>query len=70
MTTRKKRILIPAAFVFAAGCTPAMPKKCGTEPSHACWPDGGFACPEECGGIKESDGGLKLDSMGQPTCLC
>jgi hypothetical protein len=70
MTLNKKKLLLPAALL-AASCSPTpAPKKCGTETFHACWPDGGFACGEDCGALKYPDGGLELDSMGNPQCLC
>jgi hypothetical protein len=65
----KPKLLLPAALI-AAACSPPQQPKCGTETFHACWPDGGFACPSDCGGLKYPDGGLELDSMGQPQCLC
>ena len=66
---RKAKWLVPAALVATAssGCSPAP---CGSEPYHACWPDGGFACPSNCGAKRYADGGLELDSMGMPDCLC
>jgi hypothetical protein len=66
----KRRLLIPAALIVGAGCTPPPKPVCGTEAFHACWPDGGFACGEDCGALKLPDGGLELDSMGRPQCLC
>lgn len=65
----KRQLLIPAALIVGAGCSPA-PKVCGSETFHACWPDGGFACGEDCGALKLPDGGLELNSMGMPQCLC
>lgn len=69
---RKTKLLLPAALIVTAGtsCTPAPPVVCGSEQHHACWPDGGFACPSDCGGLHQADGGLEVDSTGMPICLC
>ncbi|MBL8955661.1 MAG: hypothetical protein JNK82_33105 [Myxococcaceae bacterium] len=69
-TVKRKKLLLPAALVAGAACTPQPPEVCGAEPFHACWPDGGFACPRECGGLKHPDGGLDLNDDGTPVCFC
>ena len=68
---KAKKLLLPAVLVVSgASCTPPSPSQCGSERYHACWPDGGFACPPECGALKQADGGLELDAMARPQCLC
>ena len=66
----KPKLLVPAVLLAGTACSPQPAPVCGSEPFHACLPDGGFACPTGCGALKLPDGGLDLDPMGQPVCLC
>jgi hypothetical protein len=67
----RKRLLIPAALVVGASCTPAQ-KTCVKDQFHECLPDGGWLCgSEECTVARLPDGGvLSIDDAGTPECFC